>query len=813
MKISKFVKSLLGVAALIPALAFADQPQLVDVRVAPTDINLSSKVDKQTFVVQAVLSDSTTRDVTAEAKITLADAKLARVDGGFTVVPLKDGRTQLKIAYGGRSFELPVVVTNSAVTPELSFYQDVVPVFTKGGCNTGGCHGAARGKDGFRLSLFGFDPEGDYYRVTREQIGRRINVALPDDSLLLEKGAGRVAHTGNKLFDEDSELYQTTRAWIAAGAKPDSKDVAKVVAVDIYPKQAVMNGGTRQRLTVRARFSDGTDRDVTRLAAYTSNNDVAADVTDTGTIIGKTAGEAFVMARYDAFTVGTQVIVVPDASGFKWPAVPENNYVDTLVHSKLKKIRVTPSGLCDDQTFVRRVYLDVIGQLPTPETVKAFIANQDQAKRDKLIDELIKRPEFNDMWVMKFAELLQVRTENNQFLYKSAYQYFNWLKERFAEGVPMDELVKELLTANGDSFVNPAANFYKVETDTLKLTENVAQVFMGMRIQCAQCHNHPFDRWTMDDYYSFAAFFAQVGRKRGEDTRSTVVYDRRSGRVSHPVGNKDMTPKFLGDAQPEIKSGQDRRAVLAEWLASPKNPWFAKNLANIVWAHFMGKGIVEPVDDVRISNPPSNPELLEELGKQFAASDYNFRKLVADICKSRTYQLAAKSNASNADDERNFSKGYIRRLRAEVLLDTINQITDSPEKFTGLQLGSRAVEIVDGGSSTYFLTTFGRATRGSVCSCEVSVDPNLSQALHLLNGSTVNTKVSRATWLQEMIKAKKSPDEIVTEIYWRALSRPPSDAERKKLKEFYAEDPKEMTNAYYDIFWAVLNSKEFFFNH
>lgn len=812
MKIGKQASALVASVFLVPALASADQPGLVDVRVAPAGINLSSKVDKQSFVVQAVLSDNTTRDVTAEAKLSFADGTVAKL-AGLNVVPIKDGQTKLKIAYGGREFQLPVAVTNAAHTPELSFYQDIVPVFTKAGCNTGGCHGAARGKDGFHLSLFGYDPDGDYFRVTREQIGRRINVALPDDSLILEKGSGRVAHTGNKLFEDTSPLYKTTRAWIAAGAKEDPKDIAKVTGIEIYPKQSVLTDGARQRLTVRALYSDGTDRDVTELAAYSSNNDVATDVTESGTMIGKKSGEAFVMARFDAFTVGAQVLVVPATSNFKWPEIRENNYVDTLVNNKLKKIRITPSGLCDDRTFVRRVYLDMIGLLPEPATVQAFAANQDPGKRDKLIDELIKRPEFNDQWVMKFAELLQVRTENNNFLYKSAFQYFHWLKERFEENVPMDKLVKELLTSNGDTFANPAANFYKVETDTLKLTENVTQVFMGMRIQCAQCHNHPFDRWTMDDYYSFAAFFAQVGRKRGEDQRSSVVYNRNSGGVKHPVGNKDMKPKFLGDTMPEIKSGTDRREVLAEWLASPKNPWFGKNIANIVWSHFMGRGIVEPVDDVRISNPPSNPELLEELGRRFEAANYDFRKLVADICKSRTYQLATQSNASNEQDDRNFSKAYVRRLRAEVLLDAINQITDAPEKFSGLQPGSRAVEIVDGGSSTYFLTTFGRATRGSVCSCEVSIDPNLSQALHLLNGSTVNSKVSRAKWLQDMIKAKRAPDEVVTEIYWRALGRAPTDAERAKLKEFYSEDPKEMTDGYYDIFWAVLNSKEFIFNH
>jgi hypothetical protein len=808
---NKLVSTLCGLALASTSL-LAEAPKLIDVRVYPADINLSSKGDRQSIVVQGWYSDSTSKDVTAQAKFSIGDAKIAKSTSNW-ITPVKDGKTVAKVSFGGRSFELPLVVSNSVVTPDLSFYQDIVPVFTKAGCNVGGCHGAASGKDGFRLSLFGYDPEGDYQRVTREMMGRRINLALPDDSLMLEKGAGRVTHTGGKLFDQDSKLYQTLRTWISNGAKPDVKDVAKVTGIEIYPVQAVLKGkGSKQKLTIRATYSDGTDRDISDMAKYITNNDVAVGVDQDGTIIAGSPGEAFVMARYDAFTVGAQVLVIPDTEDFKWPNVKEQNFVDTFVHNKLKKIRIAPSELCSDSAFMRRAYIDVIGYVPTPDEVKKFVANKDPKKRDNLIDELIQRPEFNDIWVMKFAELLQIRTDNNQFLYKSAYQYFNWLKERFAENMPLDQIVKHLITANGDTFVNPAANFYKVEQTQLKLSENTAQIFMGMRIQCAQCHNHPFDRWTMDDYYSFQAFFAQIGRKRGVDTRSSVVYNRNSGRVVHPVGKKDMKPKFLGAEVPEIKSGEDRRAVLAEWLASPRNPWFAKNMANIVWAHFMGKGIVHPVDDVRISNPPSNPELLEALGKRFSDSKYNFRDLVASICKSRTYQLAAVSNESNELDTKNFSKAYIRRIRAEVLLDVINQVTDSPEKYTGIPVGSRSVEIVDGRTSTYFLTTFGRSTRGSVCSCEVSIDPNLSQALHLLNGSTVNGKVSRAKWLQEMIKAKAKPEDVVNEIYWRCLSRATTAKEMSKLKEFFA-DPKDLTNSYYDIFWAVMNSKEFFFNH
>jgi hypothetical protein len=373
-------------------------------------------------------------------------------------------------------------------------------------------------------------------------------------------------------------------------------------------------------------------------------------------------------------------------------------------------------------------------------------------------------------------------------------------------------MVRSLVTANGGTFENPAANFYKRERDTLKMAEDTAQVFMGMRIQCAQCHNHPFDRWTMDDYYSFAAFFAQTGRKQGEDPRETVVFNTGSGGVRHPVGNKDMPPKFLGDERPELKPGQDRREVLAGWMASPRNPFFARNLANIIWAHFFGIGIIDPVDDVRVSNPASNPELLDELAKRFTDYNYDMRKFVRDIVTSRTYQLSAQSNESNASDTRNFAKAGIRRIRAEVLLDVINHVTSSSDKFQGLPRGARAVEIADGRTSTYFLTTFGRATRETPCSCEVKMEPNLSQALHLLNGDTVNQKVVAGGLVKKLLKDGRTPEQIIEELYLRALSRPPTKDEQSKLIGFLGEG-KDREAVLNDIFWSLLNAKEFVFNH
>jgi hypothetical protein len=806
-------RSLLAALALIsPFGASAKPAELVDVRVFPSDINLSSKIDTQSIVVQAVYSDSTTRDVTKQATFALADKSFAKIDKAV-VSPIADGKTELEVKYEGRTLKLPVKVEKSGFTPAVSFSLDVMPVFGKGGCNTGSCHGSARGKDGFRLSVFGFDPEGDYHRVTREMVGRRINLAMPDDSLLLEKAVGRVQHTGGKCFEPESELYATIIKWLKAGAPKDPADIPAVASVEIYPVQAVLEGaGSTQQFTVRARYTDGTDRDVTPLCTFISNNDAAVKASKTGLVTSDKRGEAFVMARFDAYTVGSQVLSIPKDPNYQFPKLAENNYIDTLVHAKHKKIRIKPSDVCDDATFLRRVSIDIAGSLPTAEETRAFVADKDEKKRAKKIDELLQRPEFDKMWVMKWAELLQIRTDNNRFQYKSALQYYAWLEDQFAKNVPINDLVKDLLVANGGTFANPAANFYKIETDTLKLTENVAQVFMGMRIQCAQCHNHPFDRWTMNDYYSFAAFFAQVGRKTGEDQRETVVYNRASGGMNHPVGSRDMPPVYLGGDKPKIEPGQDRREILAQWLASPQNPFFARNVANIVWAHFFGQGIVDPVDDVRISNPPSNPELLDELGKRFTDAKYNFRSIVRDICNSRTYQLSAKSNDTNADDTRNFAKAGIRRMRAEVLLDAVNQVTSTKDKFRGLPLGARAVEIVDGRTSTYFLTTFGRATRDTVCSCEVKMEPNLSQALHLLNGDTVNTKITSGGLIKALTKEGKSPEQIIDELYWRSLSRGATDTEKTKLVAFL-KDSTDRESTLNDIFWAVLNSKEFIFNH
>jgi hypothetical protein len=799
-----------SVAVLTARPAAAAEPAVASLEVFPPAVQLTTARDRQSIVVQAVLADGLTRDVTAEAKLALENPALARIENG-TLYPAADGAAALRVEYGGKAVTVPVEVKDASKDRPVSFKLDVMPVFTKAGCNSGSCHGAARGKDGFRLSLFGYDPDGDYYRLTREVNGRRINLALVHESLILEKGTGQVPHTGGKRFPAESELYQTLARWLDAAVPQDPPDIPKLVGVDLHPKGAVLDGeGASQRFLAVARYSDGTDRDVTSLAFFLSNNETSAAVSPEGLVKAGARGEAFIMARFETFTVGAHVIVLPKGLEFTFPETPEGNYIDQLVEKKLRKLRIAPSGLASDEVFLRRAYLDIVGLLPTVEEYERFVSSTAPGKREALVDELLARKEFVELWVMKWAELLQIRS-SDQVSYKAMLLYYNWLQEKIAGNVPMDRMVQELLGARGGTFKSPATNYYQNETDTLKVAENVAQVFMGMRIQCSQCHNHPFDRWTQDDYYGFAAFFSQIGRKGAEDPRETIVFNTGGGEVAHPVGGRVMKPKFLGGAAPET-AGKDRREVLAQWLASPENPFFATNLANIVWAHFFGRGIIHEVDDVRVSNPPSNPELLEELGKKFTEYRYDFKKLVRDICTSRTYQLSTRTNDTNAGDERNFSHAAIRRIRAEVLLDCVSQVTETKNKFQGLPLGARAVQIADGTSSNYFLTTFGRATRKSVCSCEVKMEPNLSQSLHLLNGDTVTQRISSGGLIDRRLAEKKPLQAVVEELYMRSLSRKPTDDEKAKLEEFLKAEP-DTKRVLEDIFWALLNSREFLFNH
>lgn len=796
--------------APVPAPTPAPTAAPESINVYPPNINLTTVRDRQSVIVQAVYASGITEDVTDQATYALPDQTLAKLQANV-LFPVADGNTELKVEYAGHSVALPVLVKDSQVDPAISFQLDIMPIFMRAGCNTGSCHGAARGKDGFMLSLFGYDPQGDHFRITRQAPGRRINLSVPAESLLVTKSIGAVPHTGGKRFELDSDYGKTLIRWHQAGAVNDPGVVPAVTKLEVFPEGAVLDGeSATQRLIVRAHYADGTDRDVTSLAAFLTNNDNSAPISTDGLVTAANRGEAFIMARFDTHTVGSHFIVLPKGLEFKWEDVPEFNYVDKHLHEKFRKLRITPSQLCSDEEFLRRVSLDIAGVLPTTEEYQQFVTSSDPEKRPKLVDELLDRKEFVELWVMKWAELLMIRT-TQQIAYKPMLRYYNWLQERLANNVPIDQMVQELLGASGGTFGNAATNYYQMETDPLKVSENVAQVFMGMRIQCAQCHNHPFDRWTMDDYYSFSAFFSQIGRKTAEDPRETIIFNSGSGEVKHAVGGRNMAPKFLGGDIPDV-AGKDRRVVMAQWLTSTDNPYFSTNLVNIVWNHFLGKGIINDVDDVRVSNPPVNAELLDALATSFTESGYDFKQLVRDICNSRAYQLSTKTNETNESDSRNFSHASLRRIRSEILLDAITQVTSTKNKFEGLPLGARAVQIANGNTSNYFLTTFGRATRETVCGCEVKVEPNLSQALHLLNGETVATKIAGGKLVETRLAEGVEPMQIVEEIYVRCLTRKPTASEAEKIAAAIAAATDKRL-VLEDTFWALLNSREFVFNH
>ena len=794
-------------------------PTLKNIQILPEKYSLETKRDFHRVVVLATFQDATTKDVTNVCDLRVADSKIASLEN-LMLKPVADaGSTEVIATLGGQTVKAAVEVKNGTKDRAISFRLDCMPVFMRGGCNQGGCHGAARGKDGFRTSLFGMDPAGDYIRITREMPGRRINLAIPEESSLVEKAVGAVPHSGNQCFEPDSVYNKALLEWISAGAPDDAADVAKVTGIEVFPSQIVMEGkNATQQITVRATYSDGTDRDVTNLALFMSNNDPTATIDKQGLVTSGDRGAAFMLARFNVYSVTAQVLVIPAQLKYERPNLAETNYIDTLVDENLHKLRILPSGICTDEEFVRRAFIDIAGVYPEAKDMRAFLADANPNKRAALVDSLLERKEFTELWVMKWAELLQIRSGiagNNNVppFYKNALLYYNWLSERIGKNVPINEIVVELLAATGGTVSNPAVNFYQTELDQLKLTENVAQVFMGMRIQCAQCHNHPFDRWTMDDYYGFKAFFSQIGRKATDDPAEVIIYNSKGGESRHFLTQAVMKPKFLGGDTPEMKAGEDRRKVLAEWMASPRNPFFARNIANITWSHFNGVGVVEPVDDVRVSNPPSNPALIAAMAEHLTEYKYDMRKFVRDICTSQTYQRSTKVNETNAGDKRNFSHAQVRRVRAEVLLDAISQITDTPNKFQGLPLGARAVQIADGAVSNYFLTTFGRAKRESVCSCEVKMEPTLSQALHLMNGDAVNDRIKQGRVVFKMIQEKKNDREIVEDLFLRVFGRMPLDKEWANVQQAITEDPAARQNVLEDLFWALLNSKEFYFNH
>lgn len=711
-----------------------------------------------------------------------------------------------------------------------SFKNDVMPVFFKAGCNAGVCHGAASGKDGFRLSLFGYDPEGDYYRLTEEVVGRRVDLGSPADSLLLLKATGDVTHTGGELFLDDSESYRILHDWIAAGAPKDDDTTPAItgIAFDQAVPEAVAIGH-RGSVKVLARYDDGSSRDVTRWCLFASNNESVVAIDDAGGIEVKKPGAAHVFARYDKFSIGRELIGLRPATA-PWPDADPANEIDELVFARLRKLGIAPSGPCTDEQFLRRVTLDLAGRLPTPAEYHAFMDATAADKRAHLVDRLLDSEGFGLFWAAKWSEWLRVKPMGNPQTGqagKAAVNFYGWIRDQMMANTPLDAFTRQLIEATGSNFSSPESNIYTMlpangRVDPLKLGEDVAQIFLGLRTQCAQCHNHPFGRWTIDDYYAWTSFFTGIRRKHGAEAREYITFlvdDPQP--VKSPVDGQPVPARFLGGGQADL-SDADALAALATWMTAADNRLFRENLANRIWAHLFGVGIVDPVDDIRVFNPPSNAPLLAELGRRLAEDHgYDQKKLIRDICLTRTYQTSAATNESNRLDDRNFSHALLRRLRADVLLDAIHQALDRRSPDDGNVHAALAMYAGGRGGNSesgFFLASFGQAKRQTVCVCEDNTETTLGQALHLMNSGTLNNLIRRADapLMRRLLgEHGENAEGVIEGIFIQILSRQPTAAEAAALGEHLksVKTPAERRSLYDDIVWSLLNSSEFLFNH
>jgi hypothetical protein len=823
--VSLFLIALASPHASAASLDAADRTTLIGqpvaLQVQPDAVVLRGRHAHQQLVVSGRYAEGRVRDLTAACEITSEAADVVAVENGGFLTPKKNGQTALIVKAGGKTTRVPVTVSDMEKPQSTSFRNEVIAALNVGGCNAGACHGTPSGKNGFKLSLRGFDPAADYLQLTRDVLGRRTDRQQPDASLILQKGLGRVPHEGGQRFLPSSVPVRALRDWLAEGLRDDPPSTAALKSIDILPGSRLqLAPGRWQQLAVLGRFADGGVRDVTRLTVFSSSDPAVADVSSSGFVYFKQPGEVAILCRYLMELQTVRLTYLEPRAGFVWPNPPENNYIDKFVFAKLKMLSIAPSETCSDAEFLRRASLDVCGMLPTPKEVRAFLADKSADKRTKLIDALLERPEYADFWTLKWADVF--RSSRKAIQVKGTHVFQHWLRERILANAGFDALVREMLTASGSTFANPPANYYRVARDPQNLAETTAQLFFGIRMQCAKCHNHPFERWTQDDYYSMAAFFARVRRKNdplepGPDPKkpggAEIVYDGRSGEVTQPRTGQVMKPKFMGGSVPNIPADTDRRRVLADWLASADNPFFAKSVANRIWYHLNGKGIVDPVDDFRDSNPSANDELLDALAKDFAAHHFDVKHLIRTIMMSRTYQLSAQTNESNADDTKYFSHVVPKSLTAEQLLDAVCAVTEVPEKFPGLPLGTRAVQLPDGDNNHPFLKTFGQPARELACECERESDSNLAQALQLINGPTINEKNrSSNNRLSRMLAAKMSERQMLDELYLAALARLPS-AENVQVALAHVTHAADKRKAWEDIEWALLNAKEFLFRH
>ena len=773
---------------------------------------------RQQLMIEKRVDGSFVGPETDDAKFSSSNPHVATVDEAGIVTAVGDGRAIVTATVEGRSISTVIEVEGASAKYPVSFRNHVVPVLTKAGCNSGPCHGAAAGKNGFKLTLRGYDPELDYLTLTRQAGARRVNRVEPATSLMLLKPTLAIPHGGGKRFSPRSPEYHVIADWIASGTPAPADEDPTMTRLEVLPVSARLTVSSEQPLLVRAHFSDGHAEDVTRWVKFSTNDGAVAGVDQRGTVTVNGPGEAAISAWYLS-KLATARITSPFPDRIE-PAVyaraPRANFIDDLVLAKLAGLNIEPSPLSTDAEFIRRAFLDAAGILPTAEEVRTFLADQAPDKRARLVDALLARPEFVDYWSYKWSDLLLVSSRSLPS--NAMWSYYTWIRRNVEANTPWDRMAREILTASGNTLANGAANYFVLHKNPIALTENISMTFMGFSITCARCHNHPLEKWTQKDYYQMANLFSRVGVKNGVDRGDQIVYPARTGEINHPRLNLPLAPRPLDGPAMPVDAPGDRREAFVNWLVSPENPFFARSLVNRVWKNFMGRGLVEAVDDIRDANPPSNAALFEAVTRDFVAHRFDVRHLARTIMTSTTYQLTSTPAGRNAADHKYHSHYLARRLPAEVILDAISQVTGVGEDFPGYP-GRRALQLPDAAVDSYFLSAFGRPPRLTAADSERQQEPSITQALHVINGDTINRKLSASRGLiHELVTTNAGNQVAIERLYLAALSRYPSDEERRALSvaldsSSASGDTPARRKALEDLAWAILTGREFLFTH
>ena len=811
------------------------------------NVTLSGRDAGMQLIVTGKYSSGQERDLTSQVQYQVTPNDIAAIDKTGYVSALQEGKVTVRASSGNVSAQIAITVADIVNDAPINFKNDVVPIFTRFGCNAGGCHGKSGGQNGFALSLLGFEPEEDYEFIVKEARGRRLVLSAPETSLLLMKASGRMPHGGGIKLKSDSPQYRIVQRWIEQAAPFGRPSDPTVTKIEVLPRERLLANEGTQQLQVIAYYSDGATRDVTRLTQFESNDAETATVSETGVVHARDlTGSAAVMARFlthvDVFRatipLGVQVAKLPTAK----------NFIDDAVFKQWKKLGLPPSAVCDDATFLRRATIDLAGRLPTLEETQTFSGDQSPDKRDKLVDRLLASPDYADLFASKWNAVLRNKRESLKEDLKPTLAFHGWIRDSLHQNKPFDQFVREILTASGEEIATPPVTWYRGVTDVPSQVEDVCQLFLGTRLQCARCHHHPLEKWSQQDYYGMAAFFSQVAYKKppplpkgakqpknAPKPLTHVFHNEGLAKAQNPRTRLAVKPTTLAAEPMDLPADVDPRTKLADWVTSRDNPYFAKALVNRYWKHFLGRGLTEPEDDIRITNPPTNPELLDGLAKFFIEQKYDLKKLVRAICVSTTYQLSSTPNEWNQSDKQNFSRFMPRRLNAEVLFDAIDQVTLAKSDFSGMPAGTRAVQLPDQAFESYFLALFGRPDAASACECERTADVNLSQMLHLMNSFEVLTKigglapkgaganpkdkktapkskVAPGQRLAKIVADNRPHEEKIRELYQVAFAREPSARETQLLVAHVQRQP-DVRTAYEDVLWVLVNSEEFLFNH